>query len=147
MTVDSTPTAQGPPSKIIGIRPSMSSIICWAAVGDGRPERLPLGAAIGSPLSRMSAWATGFDGKRMPTVERPAEVTSGIRADFGRTIVIGPGQKASASLKASSGGFSTRPGSISIEAMWTISGLSWGRPLARKIFSTASGFRASPARP
>ena len=27
---------------------------------------------------------------------------------------------------------------ISIEAMWTISGLSWGRPLASKIFLTAS---------
>ena len=41
----------------------------------------------------------------------------------------------------------TRPGSMSGPAMWTMRGLSCGRPFATKIFLTASPLRASAAIP
>lgn len=57
-TVDSTPTAHGPPSTIAGILPPRSSITWPEVVVDGLPERLAEGAASGTPASRMSARAT-----------------------------------------------------------------------------------------
>ena len=59
MMVLSTPTAQGPPSTIPSILPSISSSMCWAVVGLGRPEVLPLGAATGTPDARMMARVMG----------------------------------------------------------------------------------------
>ena len=95
--VDSTPTAQGPPSTMPSIRPSMSSRTSWAQVQLGRPERLALGAATGTPASRRRARATGWSGQRMPTVSSPAVVASGTMGLRRRIMVRGPGQKRRAS--------------------------------------------------
>ena len=57
--VDSTPTVQGPPSTMPSILPSMSSIMWAAVVGLGRPEVLPLGAAMGTSAASMMARVTG----------------------------------------------------------------------------------------
>ena len=72
--VDSTPMPTWPPSRIISIFPSMSSITCSARVGLGRPEVLALGAATGIPASFMSRFATGSDGIRTATVSSPPVV-------------------------------------------------------------------------
>ena len=96
-TVDSTPTAQGPPSTTAGILPRISSSVSRAVVGEGLPEVLAEGAASGQPDSRMISLAMGWEGIRMPTVSSPAEVTAGIRSDFSITMVSGPGQNRSAS--------------------------------------------------
>ena len=59
ITVDSMPSGHGPPSRIVAGR-SSSSASTWAAVvGLIRPERLALGAAIGSFAAASSACATG----------------------------------------------------------------------------------------
>ena len=58
-TVDSNPTSQGPPSSTMSMRPSMSSSTCSARVGLGRPERLALGAATGTPAFSISIRAAG----------------------------------------------------------------------------------------
>ena len=114
---------------------------------DGLPERLAEGAASGTPASRMSARATGCDGRRMPTVSSPAETSSGMQAALGKMMVNGPGQNASASLRALSGTIRASVESCSLSAMCTIRGLSCGRPLARKIFATAAPSKAFAARP
>ena len=95
--VDSTPTWQGPPSTMPSIRPSMSSAMCRAQVGLGRPDRLPLGAATGTPASRMIANVTGWSGQRTPTVSSPAVTALGTLARRRRIMVRGPGQNRSAS--------------------------------------------------
>ena len=59
MIVDSSPIPTIPPSIIISIRPSMSSITCSPKVGLGFPERLALGAAILTPAALISACAIG----------------------------------------------------------------------------------------
>ena len=56
--VDSTPTAQGPPSTIPSIFPSISSSTCRAVVQLGRPERLAEGAATGTSAARRMARIT-----------------------------------------------------------------------------------------
>mgnify|MGYP004690774005 CR=1 FL=1 len=56
--VDSTPTWQGPPSTTASIFPSISSMQSAAQVQLGRPEVLALGAAMGTPASRMMASVT-----------------------------------------------------------------------------------------
>ena len=76
-TVDSTPTWHGPPSRISGTRPSMSSKTSGAVVGLGRPERLALGAAMGTPAASISARATGCEGMRTATVASPAVTRRG----------------------------------------------------------------------
>ena len=48
-TVDSTPTAQGPPSTTAAMRPPSPSSTCAAVVGLTWPERLAEGAATGRP--------------------------------------------------------------------------------------------------
>ena len=100
-TVDSTPTLQSPPSRISGIRPSISSSICAARVGLGRPDRLPLGAAMGTPDAAISPSAAGCIGQRTATVSSPAVVTSGTAGFFFISRVSGPGQKAFISSRAS----------------------------------------------
>ncbi|QBZ54610.1 hypothetical protein PoMZ_10315 [Pyricularia oryzae] len=98
-TVLSTPTPQGPPSRISSRRPSRSSRTWCAVVGEGRVDALAEGAASGTPASLISVRASGDAGMRAPNVGRPA-VTSGASRDgcgFGRRIVSGPGQKRSIS--------------------------------------------------
>ena len=129
MTVDSSPTAQSPPSTIASTRPIRSSQTCSKAEGLGRPERFADGAASGTPAARMIARAAGCDGMRTATVSSPPVVSFGTIADFFMMIVSGPGQKASASFFAAAGISATSGGSSSIALMWTISGLSEGRPL------------------
>ena len=94
--VDSTPTRQAPPSTMPSIFPSMSSSISDALVGLGRPEVLPLGAATGTPASRMMARVTAWSGQRTPTVDRPPVVRPGTMSFPGRIMVRGPGQNFSA---------------------------------------------------
>ena len=145
-TVLSTPTSHAPPSRISGMRPSISSSMCAASVGLGRPERLPLGAAMGRPHASISARATGCEGMRMATLSSPAVTTAGTISFLGRIIVSGPGQKAAASLRAIS--LMWHSGSISASAaMCTISGLSAGRSLAAKILRTAGSLSAFAPRP
>ena len=147
-TVDSTPTSQAPPSRISGMRPSMSSNMWAAVVGLGRPERLPLGAAMGQPAARISARAIGWDGMRTATVFSPPVVRRGTRADFGKISVSGPGQYAAISARAAGEGSTAISGrSSSASSMCTISGLSPGRPFASKMLATASGFSASAPSP
>ena len=147
MTVDSTPTAHSPPSRISGRRPSISVKTSCALVGLGLPERLAEGAAKAQPLCRMMACTTGWLGIRMPTVSRPAQHSAATSGPRGMMMVRGPGQNAAISSWARSGTSLTRPGSMSGPAMWTMRGLSCGRPFATKIFLTASPLRASAAMP
>ena len=63
-----------------------------AAVGESSVKRFALGAAIGTPATRINSSATGWAGMRRPTVGSPAVTISGIRACFGTTSVRGPGQ-------------------------------------------------------
>ena len=96
MMVDSTPTAQGPPSTMPSILPSMSSSMSAMLVGLGRPEVLPEGAATGTPAAAIMARHTGWAGQRMPTVSSPAVTASGTMGLCLRIMVSGPGQNRSA---------------------------------------------------
>ena len=147
MIVDSTPTAHGPPSNIPSILPSMSSIMSAMHVGLGRPEVLPDGAAMGTSAAAMTARVMGWFGQRTPTVSNPPVVRSGTMGFRGKIIVSGPGQNFSASAYASGGTFSQYRSSHELSGTWIMSGLSCGRPLARKMRSTASSFSASAPRP
>ena len=66
-------------------------------VGLIRPDRLALGAAIGSAALAMSAWATGWAGALSAIVSRPALARSAIPQveRLLKTSVKGPGQNAS----------------------------------------------------
>ena len=88
----STPTEQAPPSKMPSILPHMSSTMCWAVVGLGRPEVLPEGAAMGTPARRMTSRVRGWLGQRTPTVSKPPVVRKGTISRRGRIMVSGPGQ-------------------------------------------------------
>ena len=131
-----------------GTRPSMSSKTSAAVVGLGRPERLALGAAMGTPAVSISALATGCEGMRTATVASPAVTRDGTFSLLGKISVRGPGQKASIKARACGPGSPAMSGaSPSGLQMCTISGLSPGRPLAANIFSTAaasSAFAPSP---
>ena len=128
--VDSSPTATAPPSRIMSIFPPRSSATWRAEVGLGRPEVFAEGAAIGSPAARIRALAFGSSGSRIATVSSPPLVSRGTASLFGKIMVSGPGQKAAASRRALSGMFRTSGSISSTRAMWTISGLSLGRPFA-----------------
>ena len=69
-------------------RQSMSSIMWAAVVGLGRPEVLPLGAAMGTPAARMMARVTGWSGQRTPTVSRPPVVCRGTMSRRGRIMAV-----------------------------------------------------------
>ena len=129
------------------MRPSMSSSMCCAVVGLGRPLRLPLGAAMGTPAARIIARAASLCGRRMPTVSSPALTVPGMQSALGRISVIGPGQNASMSFFAACGTARTSGGISSTEATCTISGLSAGRPFASKIRSAACASSALPPSP
>lgn len=146
-TVDSNPTCAGPPCRMHGIRPSISSATAAQVVGLGRPERLADGAATGTAQARRKAWATGCAGHRTPTVSKPAVTSSGTEGCRGTITVKGPGQKRSIRRRATAGTRrATRP-TIAASATWTINGLSAGRPFARKIARTARASNAFAPRP
>ena len=145
--VDSTPTEQGPPSRIASILPSISSSICWAVVGLGFPEVFPEGAAMGTSASRISRRAIGWLGQRIPTVSNPPVVRFGTLERRDSTMVSGPGQKRSASKYADWGIFRQYRSSQTGSAICRISGLSCGRPFASKIRATAAGSRPLAPRP
>ena len=116
-------------------------------MGLGLPDAFALGAARGSPDAEIIALAHSWEGIRIATVSSPALTSAGILSDFFIIIVSGPGQYFSARAYALGSIFSTRGSISSIEETWTISGLSYGLPLAMKIFFTASlssAFAASP---
>ena len=69
----------------------------WAVVGLGRPDVLPLGAAMGTPAASMMASVAGWFGQRTPTVSSPPVVRRGTISRRGRIMVSGPGQNFSAS--------------------------------------------------
>ncbi len=128
--VDSKPSTESPPSKIMSMRPAISSITKRALVGLGRPERFALGAAIKPPAARINAAAPVCEGKRTATVESPPVVSVGTRSFFSKIIVSGPGQKASARRLALSGTCAASSSNDAMSAIWTISGLSDGLPFA-----------------
>ena len=146
-TVLSTPQRHSPPSIISGILPFMSFMTCWAVVGLGLPDRFADGAASGNPQASIIALAAGLSGILTATVSSPPLVAEGIMSDFGKIIVSGPGQYFSAIFSASSGISRTSGGSCSSALICTISGLSWGRPLASNMLRTAASLRASAANP
>eukprot|EP01139_Manchomonas_bermudensis_P005025 Amastigsp_a174555_19.p2 type:complete len:202 gc:universal Amastigsp_a174555_19:697-92(-) len=128
-----------------------STNACMAVVGEGRPDRFADGAATGTPASSMSRLAMGCDGMRTATDGWPAVTRSGTARDFGSRTVSGPGQKRSSTASRygidAHAAASTSSASALLCAMWTMSGLSLGRCLARKIPSQArasSAFAPSP---
>ena len=130
MMVDSTPTWQSPPSRMASTLPSISSSICLAVVGLGFPERLPDGAATGTPAALIMVLHIECAGHRIPTVYKPAVTTSGTTGLRRSIMVSGPGQNRFASFQAVSGISSQYRSSQDGSGMCKISGLSWGRPLA-----------------
>lgn len=86
------------------IFPSMSSSICPAVVGLGRPEVFPEGAAMGTSAAAMMARHRGWAGQRIPTVSSPAVTTSGTSGLRGQDHgPWGPGQNRSARVQAAAG--------------------------------------------
>ena len=128
--MDSTPTPQSRDWRMASTRPIRSSAQWRQVVGLGLPERLAEGAARGTPAARITPRAMGSAGIRTATVSSPPEVVSGTSADLGRMMVRGPGQKAAARASASLGSSRTNGAHSSMAWMWTIRGLSDGRPLA-----------------
>ena len=91
------------------ILPSISRRTCSAVVVDGRPEVFAEGAASGTPAVRIRSRASGWDGRRMPTVSSPHETSFGMQPPLGTIMVSGPGQNASASAFACGGTAGHRP--------------------------------------
>jgi hypothetical protein len=148
--VDSIPCSVAPPSTISGMRSSSSSRTCCAVVGLTRPKRFALGAASGLPKSRIISAKTGWALIRTATVSKPAVTISGTIGWRGKTIVKGPGQSRSASVKTNCRSCverSTTRSNQDLSGRWTMSGSKRGRSLASKILATASGLSASAARP
>lgn len=88
------------------------------------------------------------DGMRTPTVSSPAQVTVDTSGPRGMTMVSGPGQNAAASFLARSGTSDTiNAAAFPCRRYVTSAGYPCGRPLASKIFLTASPLRASAAMP
>ena len=101
--VDSSPTAQGPPSNIKSTFAPKPSRTCCAVVGLMRPDGLAEGATIGRPNARKSSCATACRGTRRAMDAKPAEASSETLqpAWRGKTKVKGPGQNRAAKVKAS----------------------------------------------
>ena len=64
ITVDSSPCAVAPPSRIMATSSPKSAATCTACVGLMRPERLAEGAASGRCVAANSARAIGWSGTR-----------------------------------------------------------------------------------
>jgi hypothetical protein len=122
-----SPTSVGPPSSTSKSSPKAVRT-CSAVVGESCVKRFALGAAIGTPDSRISANATGCAGMRIPTVGNPAVTSSGTVDRFGSTRVNGPGQCFAVNSAASDGHSDTSSRAIASESTCTISGLVEGRP-------------------
>ena len=99
------------------------------------------------PKAASSARATGCAGARSATVSCPPVTAAGTIADFGKTSVSGPGQKASASRAAASGTSDAKARAAPKLLKWTMSGWLVGRPLAAKMRPTAAAFEASAPSP
>ena len=106
--VDSIPTSQAPPSSTSSVSPN--SPATWAAVvGLTRPNLLALGADTPQTggcscwQAASTAWATGWEGQRRPTLSWPPVEARAAWGRRGRIRVSGPGQKASISCCANSG--------------------------------------------
>ena len=149
--VDSMPTSQRPPSRMVSTAPPRSSATCRAVVGEMRPKRLALGAAMPRPPraanAASSACATGCDGTRRPTLSWPPVTASSTCAARGTISVSGPGQNASASARAPAGTERAQCPRSATLPMCTITGWSAGRPLAAKIARTAAALPASAPSP
>ena len=129
-------------------RSPSSAATCAAVVGLTRPERLALGAAMGSADAARRAWATGCAGDLSAIVSSPALTRSAMpqAGRFFSTSDKGPGQNASASLHAMS--FITAYRSAaSIPGTCTISGLKRGRSLAANTLAMARASSALPPSP
>ena len=96
------PTLQSSPLTMASILPERSSITCCAFVGEGLPEILALGAAMGQPAASIKSLAVCVSGSLIPTVSSPPVVASGIPGFFFTTMVSGPGQKFSIKATISS---------------------------------------------
>ena len=141
-TVDSIPIAVLSPLTIASILPSISSATSSNVVGLGLPERLALGAAIGTPAASIISAASRRDGHLTATVSSPPVVTSGTPEFLRSTKVIGPGQSLLIRDFCSSVTPEATPLSISMFATWTIIGLSLGLPFASYICFVAVASRA-----
>mmetsp|Transcript_373 Transcript_373/g.1068 ORF Transcript_373/g.1068 Transcript_373/m.1068 type:complete len:223 (-) Transcript_373:13-681(-) len=139
------PTSQpGASSTAISCVPRSSSTCC-AVVGETCPKRLAEGAATGTAASVSMATATACAGQRTPTNPVPAETQSGSEAAALATRVSGPGQKAVAStstMVAVALSASKSCSAMSGVGTCTMSGSVSGRPLTRKMSSTASSLSA-----
>jgi FKBP-type peptidyl-prolyl cis-trans isomerase (trigger factor) len=98
----------------------------------------------GAPKADLAGWEIGKDAEYslefdiLPTLPE---------IDLGKITVSGPGQNASAILRAWGVTSCTIASKASISAICTISGLSEGLPFASYIFLEESLFKASPPRP
>ena len=153
--VDSTPTSQTPPSKImssfpVGLTPK-SSKTCRAQVGEICPNVLQLGAVrplkFGPEKRFKSSRVHGCEGQRRATESWSPVTKLPQRADFFNTSVKGPGQNVLTSRRASLGIFTAHASRASGPATWTMSGWLVGRFLTAKVARTASLLSASAARP
>src|SRR5262249_50617159 len=101
-TVDSIPTGQRPPSRIMATLRPREPATCSAVVGLILPEGLALGAAIGRPQAVSTARATAWLGTRTAKLSKPAlarsETVQSRRR--GSTRVNAPGQNLAASRSA-----------------------------------------------
>ena len=98
--VDSRPIDDGPPSSMCRILPPRPALTWRAVVGLTYPKGLALGAASGTPASRINFRNRGCAGIRTATLGNPAVASVGTAPVFGRTMVRGPGQNRFASLSA-----------------------------------------------
>ena len=148
MIVDSSPSGEGPSSRIQSTRPCRSAATCSARVGLTRPDRFADGATSGSPTASISARAILWEGARRATVSSPARASRLIRqdAETWATIVSGPGQNAAAS-RAARGSRSASRAADAASAKCAINGLNDGRPLAAKIAAAAESEVAKAASP
>ncbi len=89
----------------------------------------------------------GIDGQRIATVGSPALTASGTISDLLTINVSGPGQKCSISFSALAFKPVVSFKAPALSATCKINGLSLGRPLALKIFATASGFNPLAPKP
>ena len=102
--VDSTPTAHGPPSSTTATSSPRSARTAPAVVGLTRPKRFADGAASPPPNASSSATRDRMVGHAQPDGVEPAGDRIARRGRLrGTTTVSGPGQNASASVRATGG--------------------------------------------
>ena len=94
--VDSSPQSLSPPSTITSALPLKSRSAYPAFVAEGLPDMFAEGAAIGSPESLISAFATGCEGTLIATLSSPPVTVAGMMSFLGMITVRGPGMKATA---------------------------------------------------